>query len=71
MVWFYERQGSFIRCEARDAPGGAGFELVIVEPDGTESVERFDDSASLQRRQQELQSNLSHDGWQGPFGRMI
>ena len=71
MVWFYERQGTFIRCETRDASAPGGFELVIVEPDGTESVEQFDDSAALERRQQELQSTLTHDGWQGPFGRTI
>lgn len=71
MVWFYERQGTFIRCETRDAAPGTGFELIIIQPDGREIVERFDDSASLERRQQELQTNLSHDGWQGPFGRTI
>ena len=26
MVWFYERQGSFIRCETRNASQGRGFE---------------------------------------------
>jgi hypothetical protein len=71
MVWFYERQGTFIRCETRDAARGTGFELLIIQPDGRESVERFEDSASLERRQQELQSNLSNAGWQGPFGRTI
>lgn len=71
MVWFYERQGTFIRCETRDADNRSGFELVILQPDGSESVERFEDSASLERRQNELQANLSHDGWQGPFGRTI
>jgi len=70
MVWFFERQGDFIRCETRDADRDA-FELVIVHPDGTERVERFDDSATLQRRQQELELTLSHDGWAGPFGRTI
>ena len=70
MVWFYERHGTFIRCETRDAADDA-YELVIVQPDGSESVERFADSASLERRQQELQNRLSDDGWQGPFGRMI
>ena len=71
MVWFYERQGTFIRCETRDALQDAGYELVIVNPDGSECIERFADSSGLERRQQELQSNLSHDGWQGPFGRTI
>lgn len=71
MVWFYERQGAFIRCETRDAPNGPGFELVIIQPDGTEHVEYFEDSASLSRRQAELENTLSHDGWTGPFGRTI
>lgn len=24
MVWFFEKQGAFIRCETRDAPDGDG-----------------------------------------------
>lgn len=71
MVWFFERQGSFIRCETRTREGGAGFELVVTEPDGSERVEQFDDSAKLARRQAELEHSLSHDGWAGPFGRTI
>jgi hypothetical protein len=70
MVWFYERHGTFIRCETRDGANG-GYELVIIQPDGSESVERFVDSASLELRQNELQNRLSSDGWQGPFGRTI
>jgi len=54
MVWFYERQGAFIRCETRAAASGIGFELVVIQPDGSERVEHFDDSATLARRQAEL-----------------
>jgi hypothetical protein len=71
MVWFYERQGTFVRCETRNAINGQGFELVVTEPDGTERVEHFDDSATLARRQAELENSLTHDGWTGPFGRTI
>ena len=71
MVWFYERQGNFIRCETRNASTGAGFELVIIQPDGSERVEHFDDSAAMTRRQSELENSLTHDGWTGPFGRTI
>jgi hypothetical protein len=70
MVWFFERNGAYIRCETREAADGA-FELVISEPDGTEKVERFDDSTSLARRQRELESSLTDNGWTGPFGRTI
>jgi hypothetical protein len=71
MVWFYERHGAYIRCETRDAPDGNGFDLLILNPDGSERVEHFEDSASLTRRQQELESTLTVDGWSGPFGRTI
>ena len=71
MVWFYERHGSYIRCEARDAADGPGFELIVVNPDGSEVVERFEDSAALTRRQEELETSLTSDGWTGPFGRVI
>ena len=71
MVWFYERHGSFIRCETRNASQGQGFELVVIQPDGSERVEHFDDSAALSRRQAELESTLTDDGWTGPFGRTI
>lgn len=71
MVWFYERKGSFIRCETRTASSGQGFELVVVKPDGSEHVEHFDDSSTLARRQAELETTFTHDGWTGPFGRTI
>ena len=63
MVWFYERQGTFIRCETGTQPSGSGFELVVIQPDGSERVEHFDDSATLARRQAELENTLTHDGW--------
>lgn len=71
MVWFYERQGAFLRFEARTAENGPGFELIVVQPDGSERIEHFDDSTTLSRRQQELESTLAEDGWTGPFGRTI
>ncbi len=71
MAWFFERQGNFIRCETRESRNHAGFELVVLEPDGTERVEEFADSRSLDARQRELQSTFEHAGWQGPFGRTI
>ena len=71
MVWFYERQGTFIRCETRTAANGVGFELVVIQPDGSEQVEYFDDSPSLMKRQAELESSLTDDGWTGPFGRRL
>ena len=71
MVWFYEKQGAFIRCEARDSETGFGFDLFVIQPDGSEHIEHFDDQRNLTRRQEELESTLAGDGWHGPFGRTI
>lgn len=71
MVWFYERKGSFTRCEARPAADGVGFELAITGPDGTERIERFSDQDTLHARQEELEAALTTEGWTGPHGRII
>jgi hypothetical protein len=71
MVWFYERQGSFVRCEARPVTDGQGFELVVTGPDGIERLERFETSDALARRQDEIERVFTTDGWTGPHGRII
>jgi hypothetical protein len=71
MVFFFERRGQFIRCESRTADSGSGYELAIVYPDGREDVERFDDPDELNRRQRELEQELTSGGWFGPHGRGI
>ena len=71
MVFFFERQGQFIRCESRPAEKGSGYELAVIYPDGREEIEHFDDPAELNRRQMELQSELTAVGWYGPHGRVM
>ena len=71
MVWFFERNGQYLRCEARDLPEGSGYELVITQPNGSEMSERFEDSAELSRRQRSLESGLTAQGWAGPYGRLF
>ena len=34
MVWFFERHGTYIRCETRDVVEG-GYELLLINPDGS------------------------------------
>ena len=67
MFWWFERNGHFMRCEVRDVPG-AGYELVVTNSDGTDRVERFEDSSGLAKRQRELERDLVNDGWTGPHG---
>jgi hypothetical protein len=71
MVFFFERQTQFIRCESRPADHGAGYELTVLYPDGREEIEHFDDAVVLNQRQRELEAHLTSAGWFGPHGRGI
>ncbi len=70
MIWFFEKKGQYVRCETRKAVDGA-YELVITLPDGSERVERFEDSAELAKRQVALEHGYTTDGWTGPHGRVM
>ncbi len=70
MIWFFEKRGTYVRCETRKTDDGA-YELLITEPDGTERIERFEDSGELARRQVELEQGYAADGWTGPHGRVL
>ena len=48
---------------------GQRFDLIVTEADGSERVERFEDSASLTRRSAQLEAEWIKEGWDGPFGR--
>lgn len=67
LFWWFERNGTYLRCQALDSPGG-GYELRISNPDGTERVEHFPDSADLTRRQRAVEDELAAEGWSGPHG---
>ena len=70
MIWFFVRQGKYVRCETRQTADGA-YELVTTKDDDTEQVERFDDSAKLAKRQVEIEQGLTAEGWSGPHGRVM
>jgi hypothetical protein len=40
----------------------------VINPDGAERVEQFDDSAGLSRRQMAIEHDLRAEGWSGPHG---
>jgi hypothetical protein len=70
MIWFFERKGEYVRCETRRGPNDS-YELVVTNPDGSERVERFTDSAAMAKRQVEIEHGLTADGWTGPHGRVM
>lgn len=55
MLWTFHREGKQLVYEIRVSADARGFDLVIRQPDGTETVERFPDSAGVDRRALELQ----------------
>ena len=67
MFYFFRRADQFVRCELRSADDS--YELMIVGPDGRETVERFDTEEELTQRWTELQRAYLRDGWWGPHGR--
>lgn len=69
MIWFYERKGELLRCEIHQQIEGDKFTLIVTMPDGTERIEVFDDSSTLNKRSVELGKMFNSEGWNGPFGR--
>jgi len=67
VFWWFERRGQFLRYEITDLPGG-GYELRVIDADGTERVENFEDSSDLTKRQVDFERDLAAEGWTGPHG---
>lgn len=63
MLWTFYRDCRHVSYEIRLSAHGPGYELVVRLPDGSERLERFDDSSALNRRALEVQLNLMADGW--------
>ena len=70
MVWFFHREGAFARYETQSGADDQ-WELLVVEPDGTERIERFATARELDERQRALTHNLLTNGWSGPHGRLL
>lgn len=71
MIWFYEREGSHLRCEVRQTIEGDRYQLVITHADGAERVETFADSRELTKRSRELENMWRTEGWDGPYMRFL
>jgi hypothetical protein len=63
MLWSFHRAGEHLVYEIRTRADASGFELLIRKGDGSETVERFDDQAAVDRRSAALQRELLDAGW--------
>ena len=66
MLWIFERLGEQMRCEIRREGDGAGYEMILTSPDGSQRMERFDDTGDLIKRTLDLQRDLLEMGWRQP-----
>jgi hypothetical protein len=66
MLWIFERKGEKMRCEIRRDGAGSGFEMIVTTADGSQRMERFDETTGLIKRTLDLQSELLETGWRQP-----
>lgn len=66
MLWIFERKGEQMRCEIRREGSGPGYEMIITAPDGSQRMERFDETNDLIKRTLDLQLELLETGWRQP-----
>jgi hypothetical protein len=63
MIWSFERGGQILRCEIRRDADEQGYEFVVLNPEGTEQAERYDDPAAVVTRSVDFMRGLIEDGW--------
>ena len=66
MLWIFERKGEQMRCEIRRDGAGAGYEMIVTTPDGSQRMERFEDAAALLKRTLDFQRELLEMEWRQP-----
>ena len=53
-------------CEIRREGDGAGFEMIVTTPDGSQRMETFGETNELIKRTLDLQLELLESGWRQP-----
>jgi len=66
MIWIFERDAQRLRCEIRRESAGPGYELIVTNPDGSQRMERFEETSALIKRSLDLQMKLIEAGWRSP-----
>jgi hypothetical protein len=70
MFWWFERKGELLRVEVLQI-AEQQFELRVIEANGDERMESFSNAQDLSKRQEEVLTTISQDGWSGPHGWII
>ena len=68
MIFFFEQNGRYVRCEVLPLPDG-GSELVVTHPEGSQTIEVLRGTGEVTRRVSQLRESMVQAGWWGPIGR--
>jgi hypothetical protein len=66
VFYFFKRGSETVQCEVRSEADGLGYEIVITNPAGVQSVEHFATSEQVHDRWIELHRRFEDEGWWGP-----
>jgi hypothetical protein len=66
MLWIFKRKGEQMTCEIRREGSGPGYEMIVTNPDGSQRMERFEETNDLIKRSLDLQRELLESGWRQP-----
>jgi hypothetical protein len=66
MLWIFERKGEQMSCEIRREGEGSGYEMILTSPDGSQRMERFEQTTEMIKRTLEFQGELLETGWRQP-----
>jgi hypothetical protein len=66
MLWIFERKGEQMSCEIRREGEGPGYEMILTSPDGSQRMERFEQTTEMIKRTLHLQGELLETGWRQP-----
>ena len=66
MLWIFQREGEQMTCEIRREGAGVGYEMIVTRPDGSQRMERFEETNDLIKRTLEFQRELMETGWRQP-----
>jgi hypothetical protein len=66
MIWIFERKQEQMRCEIRRDGVGPGYEMIVTSANGSQRMERFEETDGLIKRTLEFQRELMETGWRQP-----
>lgn len=64
MIYLFSKRQQFVQCEILP---GSPHVLTVVDSSGDELTERYHSASELQERWYEVTSQLSSEGWSGPY----